>query len=131
MAEGMADLLICCELVDYNRSHASLYIHDIYEVIEAVLRIEPKDVAVIQKSGPSPKRYNVGVWTADAWNRYSLDSFLDKRFELSSGRMVLIQKAYETFDDVTVKNIPPYCTKEQVERIFGFYGLFQSVTRNN
>ena len=125
----MAQLILSIELVNVDTVRRSLYIGDIYDVIENHLRVSPGDISVIQKCGPMAKSYNVGVCDAGVWNRHDLDSFIDDKVRLDSGAVVLIQRAFEKHDEVTVKNIPPHWEREHVERIFGFYGVVQSMTQ--
>ena len=125
------DLILCIELIDYPSSYSSLYIEDIYTVIEDVLKLNPsEDVDVVQcgRSG-KPKRYNVGVKSRSIWVQHQIDDFLEQKFSIATGKTVLLQRAYQRFDDVTVKHIPPHWGKEQVERIFSFYGFIISITK--
>ena len=56
-------LILKVQLVDYARSYNSLYIDDIYSVVEDVLKLEPTlHIGVIQKGfGHAPKSYNIGI----------------------------------------------------------------------
>ena len=102
-------LILSIELVDYTRSHASLYIEDIYNVIESLLKLNPsKDVGVIQKGvGHAPKSYKVGIKSREVWADHRLDQFLGEKFQTGTGKCVLIQKAFQRYEDVIVKNVPP------------------------
>ena len=123
------NLILCIELVDYVRSHESLYIEDIYNVIENVLELSPSEhVGVIQSGGKgAPKSYNVGIKNMNIWNDHQLDSVLDHKYKISSGKVVLLQRAYERYEYVTVKNIPPHWGKRYVDSIFNKYGIVVSM----
>ena len=128
MAEN---LIISIELVNYTRSWDSLYIEDIYAVIEDVLKLKPSEhVEVIQKGvGHAPKCYKIGIKSEKIWIDHHLDSFIEEKVELGTGKTILIQKAYVQYAEVTVKNVPPHWDRDDVERICGYYGLIVSMTK--
>ena len=133
MAEQAGHLILNVQLVEYPRSYDSLYIEDIYEVIESVMHLSPSThVGVIQKGvGHAPKNYNVGIKSDEIWRTHQLDKFLEERYDLESGKTVLIQKAYEEYEDVTVKNVPPYWGQVRVERILSYYGIIVSMSKES
>ena len=130
MAEN---LIIKIQLVDYTRSWDSLYIEDIYHVIEDILHLKPsKDIEVIQKGvGHAPKSYNVGILNEEVWYNNDIELFLEEKFTLHTQgeKTVLIQKAYERYEDVTIKNALPHWSKDYVERIVGYYGTVISMNK--
>ena len=124
----MADkenLILKVQLVDYARSWDSLYIDDIYAVVEDVLKLEPTlHIGVIQKGfGHAPKSYNIGIKNEETWFQYQVSDCLEKKFDLDTGKTVFISMAYEQYKVVTVKNVPPHWEKDYVERVLSFYGV--------
>ena len=126
-----SNLILSVELVDYTKAYHSLYIDDIYHVIEDVLKLNPsEDVVVIQKGfGHAPKTYKVGLKDEAVWFGYNIPQFIEKKFEIETGKRIMIQRAYETYKDVTVKNVPPHWNKDYVERVLSYYGLIISMTQ--
>ena len=132
----MADheLILSIELVDYTSSHASLYIEDIYAVVDDVLQLNPSEhIAVIQSGriGNTVKKYNIGIKNRRIWYEQHLDLFLDTKHGLSTGKNVFIQRSYERYENVTVKNVPPHWGKEYVERVFSAYGTIINISQES
>lgn len=124
----MENLILSVEIVsERGTSNKSLYIQDIYDVVEKVMKIDPKELSVIQKCGPLAKSFNIGVKTEEIWNHRNLDSFIDERYVLPSGVVVQIQRAFQRYEEITVKNIPPHWGRNQIERIFSFYGTVMNM----
>ena len=125
------NLILSIELVEYTKAYHSLYIEDIYHVIEDVLKLNPsEDVGVIQKGvGHAPKTYKFGLKDESIWFGYDIGNFIEKKFEIGTGKKVMIQRAYETYKDVTLKNVPPHWTKDYVERVLSHYGVIVNITQ--
>ena len=106
----------------------SLYVEDIYEIVEKVFKIDPAlELGVMQRKGGLAKSWNIAVKDVDTHNKKNMDRFVGERYKLSSGCVINVSRAYEVFTDVVVKDIPPYWTSETVERIFQAYGRVNSV----
>ena len=125
----MSDLILNVELVeDRSTATRSLYMDDVYEIVERVLKIDPAtQLAVVQKCGPLAKSYNIGVRTREIWNKLKLNSRIDEKVRLTSGSIVVINRAFERYDEVTMKNVPPYWGVDKVQRIIGFYGAVSNI----
>ena len=106
----------------------SIYVDDIYEIVEKVFKINPAiELGVMQRKGGLSKSWNIAVKDVDTHNRKNMDRFVGERYKLSSGCVINVSRAYEVFTDVVVKDIPPYWNTETVERIFQAYGRVNSV----
>ena len=128
----MADLICSVSLVEdksaFGNSKSSLYVEDIYDVIEKVFKIDPVfELGVCQRGRGFAKYWNVGVRNEHVWNKLQMNKHLGEQYSLPSGTIVQIGNAFETFQDITVKHIPPHWSREQVQRIFGFYGKIVDV----
>ena len=120
----MAELILSVVLVENSAfSSRSLYVEDVYEVIEKVLKIDPAlELGVCQRGAKLAKVWFVGVKNEEIWERLELSKYVGETFRLPSGTEVEICMAIETCEEVTVKHIPPHWTRDHVERIFRFYG---------
>ena len=128
------NLIICVQLVDYARAYDSLYVEDVYNVVEDILKLDPSnDIGVIQKGmGHAPKSYNISINSEEIWDTHQLSNFLEKKYRLTSGKVVLIQlyaQAFGKYENVMVKNAPPHWDKSYIERIVGAYGTIISITQ--
>ena len=85
------NLIICVQLVDYARAYDSLYVEDVYNVVEDILKLDPSnDIGVIQKGmGHAPKSYNISINSEEIWDDHQLSNFLEKKYRLTSGKVVL------------------------------------------
>ena len=107
---------------------SSLYVEDIHDVIEKVFKIDPvSELGVCQRGRGYGKYWNVGVKNEDIWDKLQMNKHLGEQYALPSGTIVQIGNAFETFQDITVKHIPPHWSREHVQRIFGFYGKIVDV----
>ena len=127
----MADLIYSVSLVEdksaFSNSKSSLYVEDIYDVIEKVFKIDPVyELGVCQRGRGYAKYWNVGVRNQEVWRKLKMARHFGEQYSLPSGTIVQIGKSFETFQDITVKHIPPHWSREHVERIFGFYGKIVS-----
>ena len=126
----MAELLLSAVLVENSAfSSRSLYVEDIYEVLEKVLKIDPDELCVCQRGPKLAKFWHVGVKSEDIWERLELSKHVGEIYRLRSGTEVQICKQFETCEEITVKPIPPHWEKEHVERIFSFYGKIVNMKR--
>ena len=130
MAEPLAELILSVVLCENNAfSSRSLYVEDIYEVLEKVLKIHPDDLSVCQRGPKLAKFWHVGVKTEEIWDRLDLSKHVGEIYRLRLGTEVQICKTLETCEKITVKHIPPHWGKEHVERIFSFYGKIVNMKR--
>ena len=85
----------------------SLYIEDVYDMCEKVFKINPvTELAVCQKGDREAHYYVFGVKNEEIWNRLQMDRFVGERILLTTGRLVYISYAFETYSDITVKHEP-------------------------
>ena len=65
------------ETSPFNRS---LYIDDVYEIIERVFKINPvTELGVMQKKGGLSKSWNIAVKDVDIHNKKNMDRFVGDR----------------------------------------------------
>ena len=128
----MADLIISVELVPGAHGvNRKLSLHDMYEVVEVILKINPaEELVLLQEGRPWAKSYHIGVKNSDIWNRLNLDSFMNEQYILSTGKTILFHRAYDRYTVVTVKNIPAFWERIKVERIFSQYGVVVGMKRD-
>ena len=77
----MANLLLSVELVnDRGSFNRSIYIDDVYDIVEKVLKINPAtELAVCQRGRDQAKYYIIGVKNEDIWNRLNLSAYIGER----------------------------------------------------
>ena len=73
-----------------------LYVEDIYEVLEKVLKIDPDDLAVCQRGPKLAKFWHVGVKNEEIWDRLDLSKHVGEIYRLRLGTEVQICKTFET-----------------------------------
>ena len=86
MAEPMAELILSVVLCENNAfSSRSLYVEDIYEVLEKVLKIDPEDLAVCQRGPNLAKFWHVDVKNEEIWDRLDLSKHVGEIYRLQLG----------------------------------------------
>ena len=120
----MADLILSVSLVEDTSAFgkSSLYVEDIYDVIEKVFKIDPVYELGVCQRGRGLKYWNVGVRNEEIRNKLQLNKHLGEQYSLPSGTIVQIGNAFETFQEITVKHIPPHWSREHAQRILGSMG---------
>ena len=109
----------------------SLYLEDMYEIVEKLFKINPAtELGVLQKCGAYAKSWNIAVQDADIHDRLNLEEFVGKRFRLPvNGKIVEVNRAFESFTQMVVKDVPPFWKEDIVERIFQSYGRISEIKR--
>ena len=106
----------------------SVYLDDVYEVVEKVFKIDPAtEIGVIQKKDRMSKSWNIAVKDVNIHEKKNMDKHVGEIYKLSSGCVVNVSRSYEVFTDVVVKFVPPYWTPQTIERIFQSYGRVNSL----
>ena len=127
----MEDKILSVAVVeDRNSRNRSMYIEDVYEIVEKIFKIHPTtELGVLQKRGGQSKDWQIAVKNEDLHIRKNMEKFVGEIYRLSSGCVVNVNRTYEIFTHIVVKDVPPFWTDETVERVFQVYGRVQSVTQ--
>ena len=113
---------------DAYNTRRSLYMEDMYEIVEKVLKIDPaSELGVLQRCGAAAKSWNIPVKNEEIYYRLDLESFIGKRFRLPNGAIVIVNRAFEKYTHIVVKDVPPFWGDEIVERIFSTYGRISEI----
>ena len=106
----------------------SLYLDDVYEVVEKVFKIDPvTELGVLQKKDRMSKSWNIAVKDADIHDRKNMERHVGEIYKLTSGCVINVSRSYEIFTDILVKFVPPYWTPQTIERIFQAYGRINGI----
>ena len=73
------------------------------------------------------RSWNIAVRNEDLNHRNNLDTFVGETFKLSTGCVVVVNRAFEIFTQIVVKDVPPNWGQNTVERIFKTYGRIAEV----
>ena len=130
----MAERIFGIELVTLQRQpgvdripYIPIKIEDVYEVVEEIMNINPKDLESLQMQGPNPKRVDIKMSSINAFNRCNVDSHIDNSYVLRSNKTVIICKPFEEYKEIRVTRVPGDWTQDKLFRIFSFYGLVKFV----
>ena len=112
-----------------NSPHRSLYVEDIYEIIEKLFKIQnpAAELGVLQKSDRHAKGWNIAAKNADIHYRLNLDSFVGGTYKLSTGVIVGVNRKFENFTNIVVKDVPPHWGPDIVKRIISAYGIVREI----
>ena len=121
---GMENKILNVAVVrDGMSRNRSLYVDDIYEIVEKLFRIDPAtELGVLQKCGSMGKSWNIAVRNEELHFEKELDKFVGQKFRLSTGCVIVVSRSYEKFTNIVVKDVPPHWGLDTVERIFMNYG---------
>ena len=119
----LSDRIFGVELVTQGgREFSPLKYEEIYEVVEGLMQLHPQELEDVQIQSPDPKRVDITVGTGDVWDRRGIHRFIERKYQLNSGRIIRIVKPCEKVKEIRIKRVPSWWSKEHVERIFSFYG---------
>ena len=119
----LSDRIFGVELVTQRgREFSPLKYEELYEVVEGWMQLHPEELDDVQIQSPDPKRVDITVGTGDVWDRRGIYRFIEKKYQLNSGRIIRIVKPCEKVKEIRIKRVPSWWSKEHVERIFSFYG---------
>ena len=57
---------------------------DMYEVLEEIIAIDPKDIVTVQQYGPDPTRIDITMASEAAWKAYDIEAHLGNAYVLRS-----------------------------------------------
>lgn len=122
----MADLILAIELVQAPADSFFLTFHDVHEVLSLKLGLKPQDLEGLQ---PSHRRYDVAVKSLVTWKAKNIEIYLNRRFNLGSGKIVEISRSYEATTTIRVVRMPMFWDEEKIKRIFSWYGDVKKVEK--
>ena len=111
--------------------YVPLNIVDFYEVIEEIMSIDPEDMFTVQMYGPDPLRIDVTMLNKDKWNDNEIENHIGYQYLLRSGKKSAIVKPFEELKEVRVRRVPAIWNKDNLMRIFNFYGDIKSIEMEN
>ena len=119
----LSDRIFGVELVTQRgREFSPLKYEELYEVVEGWVQLHPEELDDVEFQSPDPKRVDITVGTGDVWDRRDIYRFIERKYQLNSGRIIRIVKPCEKVKEIRIKRVPSWWSKEHVERIFSFYG---------
>ena len=101
-----------------------LKLSDVREVIKDKLGLLPEELSGVQKIG---KRYEFGIKQSKTFYDKNVLSFVDKKYTLTSGKIIELTQAYEESTTVRVTKMPMYFSYDKVQRIFTKYGTLKKI----
>ena len=101
-------------------------VDDVYEVIDEILIIDDSEMSRVQMYGQDPHRIDITMKNSDGFNRY-IETHLDEKFLLRSGKVIKIVKPFEAIKEVRVRRVPGVWDESDLARIFNFYGEIKSI----
>ena len=122
----MADLVIAVELVQAPADEFFISLKDIHELLNEKLSLNAAHLEGLQAAH---RRYAIAVKSLEIWRDKRIEWLLDRRFNLSSGKVVELSKAYEAFTTVRAVRMPMGWDREKVERIFAWYGTVKKLDK--
>ena len=108
----------------------SLYIPDMHEILIGRLNLDYDEIEGVQQHGGAPKVFTVMVTSMSVWNNRSLDSFIGRKYDLSYGRRVVIDRPYVELTHVIVKGVPMFWNMEKMNKLFSWYGDVRRIQRD-
>ena len=111
--------------------YVPLNIVDFYEVIEEIMSIDPEDMFTVQMYGPDPLRIDVTMLNKEKWNDNEIENHIGYQYLLRSGKKAAIVKPFEELKEVRVRRVPAIWNKDNLMRIFNFYGDIKSIEMEN
>ena len=115
----MAELIVAVELLQAPTDSYFLSYSDIHEVLDVKLNLQPRDLEGLQ---PGHRRYAIALKSVNVWRDKNIDIYLNRRLNLSSGKVVELNRAYEATTTVRAVRMPMSWNEEKVKRIFSYYG---------
>ena len=111
---------------DPNNIHAQLYIQDVYELVEEEMEVSYEDVIGVQRRGF--QSFDIMI-KKEEYAKYSdiINDFMNKRIQLSNGKIVTVIDAYEKLTYVVVRGFPMHWEIEKMHRIMSYYGEIRQV----
>ena len=123
----MADLIISVELLRAPEDEFYLSFDDIDEVIQKKLKLKPQeDLEGLQ---PAHRRYEIAIKSYVIWQDKNIENFLNRKFNLSSNKLVEISRSNEATTTVRVVRMPMDWEEDRVMRIFSWYGDIKKVEK--
>ena len=111
--------------------YVPLNIVDFYEVIEEIMNIDVEDMFTVQMYGPDPLRIDVTMLNKEKWNDNEIENHIGYQYLLRSGKKAAIVKPFEELKEVRVRRVPAIWNKDNLMRIFNFYGDIKSIEMEN
>lgn len=104
---AMADRVFGLELVtSQGQNYTPLNYVDLYEVLENLLRVQPEDLGTIQMQSPDPKRIDITTKSLEVWARKDIFKYLERKFNLTSGKVARIVRPFDKVEVIRVKRVP-------------------------
>ena len=123
--------MVRIELIDSaNQEQQSLYIPDIYDILIGKMLLDVSEIEGLQQQGPAPTSFEVLISSIGVWTLKGIDRFIGKKFSLSNGRNVVIDRPYEQLTHVIIKRVPMCWNRDTLNRIFNWYGTVKRVSRD-
>ena len=121
---GMENKILNVAVVrDRLSRNRSLYVDDIYDIVEKLFKFDPAtELGVLQKCGSMARSWNIAAINEEIHFEKELDKYVGQKFRLSTGYVIVVSRAYEKFTNIVVKDVPPHWGSDTVERIFKNYG---------
>ena len=123
--------MVRIELIDSaSQEQQSLYIPDIYDILIGKMLLDVSEIEGLQQQGPAPTSFEVLISSIGVWTLKGIDRFIGKKFSLSNGRNVVIDRPYEQLTHVIIKRVPMCWNRDTLDRIFNWYGAVKRVSRD-
>ena len=101
------------------RDKASLYLEDVHKM-NLALKLKPEEIDTIQQT--SSTSCAVMVKTLDIWQVKGIDDYMGSVLTLTSGKKLLLTRAYENLTNIVIKYVPIGWSKQRLFTIFRWYG---------